>query len=294
MPRETEDNDLRPNADVINLGDTIYGKISTIRDVDCYKVYLRPGHVKFTLTNPADTNFRIRVFRGLTSKDAIAEEVSTSTSLLTRVCEADIGVDGYDYYYVIISHNEPSPTYSAEDYTLRVVYTSLTLPFNINQRKFTGLAGQCAAVCAMDIAAYYGYLDSKGDERWSSASAVVSEMIEICESGLLDWSKVPYADFDETDKDGNVSPSVIYQKAKDSIEHGRPMMLHYYGSNTHWVVPVAYNENSTSISTLTVCDPYTRNDDTTTNTPWTLSESQSYNAHGISSFSYGYATSSPK
>lgn len=293
MPRETANNNSREKADVINPGETIYGKIDTRTDSDCYKIYLRPGHVKFTLKNPTGMNFRIRIFRdGHDGDDVIDEEVSTSTTLLTRVCEADIGVDEYDYYYIIISCNSPSPTFSDEDYTLRVVYTSLTLPFNINQRKFPDLEGQCAATCIMDIIAYYGLVYNTS---WNTASDVVDSLLEeVLTSGVLYWKDFPYAAFDNTYKDGNVSASTIYQKAKDSIEHGRPMMLHYYGSNTHWVVPVAYDESSTSISTLTVCDPYTRNSSTATNTPWSLSESQSYNANGISSFSYGYVTSSPE
>ena len=217
---------------------------------------------------------------------------------MERVCEVAIGENESDYYYIIVSYNDDLPTFSEDLYSLRVVYSSLTIPFNINQRYYSVLSGQCAATCAMDIAAYYGYPGTT-DQPLDTADHVVSSLSFIITSSGLSWGSVPYADFNITYRNGDVSTTTLRDKAVESIDNGRPMMLHYYtssggGGNTHWVIPVSYSSSSSSITTFTVCDPYTRNSTTSTNSTWTLSQSQSYNMSGITSFYYGYATSTPE
>ncbi len=52
MAYEIEPNETRTTANEYTLGETLYGKISSRSDVDCYKVYLHAGHVKFDFHVP--------------------------------------------------------------------------------------------------------------------------------------------------------------------------------------------------------------------------------------------------
>ena len=74
------------------------------------------------------------------------------------------------------------------------------------------------------------------------------------------------------------------------------MMIHYFDtevydkdiSETHWVIPVAYGSN---LDSLTVIDPYT-NETNCVNTPWSFARSKQFNMQSVTTFFYGYVTSS--
>ena len=63
---ETENNNLRTNADLISDNDTVTGILSSRNDVDCFKVnFTNNGSVTFRLTIPSDVDYRIRIFDGV-------------------------------------------------------------------------------------------------------------------------------------------------------------------------------------------------------------------------------------
>ena len=116
----------------------------------------------------------------------------------------------------------------------------------------------------------------------------------------MNWWVIDDFTYNITYKDGSISDeTIIYEKAIEGIKNGTPIMLHYYDtkqyssdkSKTHWVIIVGYDENSTSIDDLIVCDPSTR-DDTCVNALWTLRESKTWNMPDVSQYYYGYVTTS--
>lgn len=153
MSIESESNNTRTNANAYTLGDIMRGKITTANDVDCYKVALRPGHVKFKFTVPNGKNYRIRVFKG-DSSNAITETVDAETTKTDRSCEADI-TSGNDEYFIVISFNPVNTTYGTAYYSLQVYYTSISLPVIINQGHYAALSKRCANTASLDISFYY-------------------------------------------------------------------------------------------------------------------------------------------
>ncbi len=76
---ETENNNLRTNADLISDNDTVTGILSSRNDVDCFKVnFTNNGSVTFRLTIPSDVDYRIRIFDGVEND----EHASVRTSVL--------------------------------------------------------------------------------------------------------------------------------------------------------------------------------------------------------------------
>lgn len=249
MDYEVENNNYRTNANTYTLGNVMYGMISQSNDVDCYKVFLRPGHVKFNFIVPSGTNYRIRVFKG-NGDIAIAETVDSATNRIDRSCDAYITAYNADDYYICISFNNVNPIFNANQYySLNVYYTHLTLP-NYNQ-KYTAndaciINGGCTICCVADIATYYKNAKVTLDNL--KTAHVYYEGNARCHWDNIDSFTITDAGADS-----------LYTTIKSEIHQGRPVLLHYnsiYSPNDgHWVVAYAYTGNCSSDSEVLICDP---------------------------------------
>ena len=116
---ETENNNLRPNANSIYAGDVMTGKISTQNDVDCFKInFDYAGTVKFELDVPSNTNYRMRVFINDES-NSVTEDVSTTMGTM-RAATASVNIN--DTYYVVVSPQTTGIYNANSNYTLRIYY----------------------------------------------------------------------------------------------------------------------------------------------------------------------------
>ena len=88
---ETENNNLRTNADLISDSDTVTGILSAKNDVDCFKVnFTNNGSVTFRLTIPSDVNYRMRIFDGEENTATCIGEDTRTTIGGTRTVTAVI------------------------------------------------------------------------------------------------------------------------------------------------------------------------------------------------------------
>lgn len=122
---EIENNNLRENANEVNIDDTITGCISANNDVDCYKIiFPKKAWVTFELDVPAGTDYRIRVYKnGNYDTDVETEDTRLGSYGTMRSCSAYVD-DTTITYYICISANTSNAVASASNYTLRIFYST--------------------------------------------------------------------------------------------------------------------------------------------------------------------------
>ena len=152
-------NDERQYAEEYTLGSTMSGRIEKSNDVDCYKVYLRPGHLKYTFTVPSGMNYRFKVYReGSSDTDTFICE-DDNPCAQTRSGEKDISISEADTYYICISFHVNNKLFDTQRfYNFKLYYTELTV-LNFNQ-KYNGYedvvnSSGCALCCAADLTSFY-------------------------------------------------------------------------------------------------------------------------------------------
>ena len=152
-------NDEREYAEEYTLGSTMSGRIEKSNDVDCYKVYLRPGHLKYTFTVPSGMNYRFKVYReGSSDTDTFICE-DDNPCAQTRSGEKDISISEADTYYICISFHVNNKLFDTQRfYNFKLYYTELTV-LNFNQ-KYNGYedvvnSSGCALCCAADLTSFY-------------------------------------------------------------------------------------------------------------------------------------------
>lgn len=311
MPYEstgTNHNNLRHQAEDYELYTTMYGKIERHNDVDVYKVFLRPGTIHYEFSVPTNMNYRFKVYREGNYNDDTFICRDENPCQQTRSGEETINIGEADYYYIVISFHNENDVFDTENYySFTIYYTSLELPLNISQPYFSQLRSKCAGVCAMDISNYYRNTSYPytGSDLVKAVQTEINNMmngsyfdnpVPMFTGNTMYWDRVYGVTFNNTYKDTSTDPSVIYSKAVESIKAGKLMMIHYFdtevydinNSESHWVIPIAYGDN---LDSLTVIDPYTDKTNCV-NTPWSFARSKQFNMRTVTTFYYGYATSS--
>jgi len=262
-----------------------------------------PCTVQLTFNNSEDTSFSIN--KNSVGTYNITWNSGSSTRYLGRI-------NSETYWLTTTDNTYTQWIFEPVYYNQNNLKKELYMPVNINQRYFDSLSGKCAGVCAMDISNYYrgkDYPQFNEDDNTSLDDEVKKEVKAMLEIGMftgnaLNWGAVPGVAFMNTYKDGSVSAEEIYALAVDSINNGYPIMIHYYdepvynpNGNTHWVIPVAYDENNPGLENITVCDPTTRNVTYAVNKTWSLSDSFDYNMkkeNDSTPYYYGFVLTYPK
>ena len=120
MPYESGNNNMRVNANTMEVGTTMYGTISDRQDVDCFKInFPYAGTVRFHLTLPSNTNYRIRIFDAI-GDEAVCVGENTSDVIVTEK-NVNVTVVTNKTYCVVISpqpdgHCNPNGSYSLSTY----------------------------------------------------------------------------------------------------------------------------------------------------------------------------------
>lgn len=255
---ESEDNNLRTNADTISTGDTVYGKISATNDVDCYKViFAHTGIVKFYLTIPSDTNYRMRIFINDNSTPE-GQDIRTTYDGYRNV-EIDV-ITGCTY--CIIISPQTSGVFNANVYyTLSVNYKSNTLQFPARQCNWNqfyteitnaiGSTAGCSITCGLDIANFYGpdsyriaalksHWDTEDGYDWYIPNGIIYGESYSRPSGYNDTQR--------------------FNKIHVEIDMGRPVIIKLYGpSSYHFVVAYGYVNGGAATEDIKVFDPATDN-----------------------------------
>lgn len=284
---ESENNNLRTNANLISDSDTVTGILSSKNDVDCFKVnFTNNGNVTFKLTIPNDVDYRIRIFDGVeNSATCIGEDIRTTIGG-TRTVSAM--VDTAHTYYIVISPNTTGLFNATSNYTLIMTYTERTIDIpsgrtcNWNQfySKITQRVGTygCSWTCVLDVANIYGPSSYSPNDMPAAAWDA--------DKGIV-WNQVPAnCTVRVTDSDIPYSNTPAFCSAiRNEICNNRPVIVRQYGTSedretTHFVVAYGYTGTGTSYSMIKVFDPARSRDDTTITTgrDTTLSESITFNS----------------
>ena len=285
---ETENNNLRTNADLISDNDTVTGILSSRNDVDCFKVnFTNNGSVTFRLTIPSDVDYRIRIFDGV-ENDAtcIGQDIRTGNLGITRTVTAVI--DTAHTYYIVISPNTTGLFNATSNYTLSMTYAYRTIDIpsgrtcNWNQfyEDITNKVGTsgCSWTSVLDVANIYGpgsySPDDMPSSAWDAEAGVVWNQVPAnCTVRVIDFD-VPYS-----------STSAFCSAIRNEICNNRPVIVRQYGTyngqaTMHFVVAYGYTGAGTSYSMIKVFDPARSRNDTATATgrDTTLSESITFNS----------------
>ena len=251
-------NDEREYAEKYILGSTMSGRIEESNDVDCYKVYLRPGHLKYTFTVPSGMNYRFKVYReGSSDTDTfICEDDNPCTQ--TRSGEKDISISEADTYYICISFHVENRLFDTQRfYNFRLYYTELTV-LNFNQ-KYNGYedvvnSSGCALCCAADLTSFYkGSTVTVNELKSPNYSIKDNQSIYYEGSSICNFDVAKYFILTK-----NSSTSNLFSIVKSEIESGNPVLLHYnseFSSAGHWVVAYGYTNSCSNNSDIYICDP---------------------------------------
>ena len=189
-------NDEREYAEKYILGSTMSGRIEESNDVDCYKVYLRPGHLKYTFTVPSGMNYRFKVYReGSSDTDTFICE-DDNPCAQTRSGEKDISISEADTYYICISFHVENRLFDTQRfYNFKLYYTELTV-LNFNQ-KYNGYedvvnSSGCALCCAADLTSFYKGSTVTVNDLKSTAYSINNQKIYNEGSAICNFDVAKY------------------------------------------------------------------------------------------------------
>ncbi len=270
---ETENNNLRTNADLISDNDTVTGILSSRNDVDCFKVnFTNNGSVTFRLTIPSDVDYRIRIFDGV-ENDAtcIGQDIRTGNLGITRTVTKVI--DTAHTYYIVISPNTTGLFNATSNYTLSMTYAYRTIDIpsgrtcNWNQfysgiTQRVGTSG-CSWTCALDVANIYGPDSYSPSDMpagaWGSTGMVWWQLSSICDAEVI-----------TIDKTYSSEPALL-AAIRSEIHANRPVIVKTYGTyiedgqekeGYHYVVAYGYTGAGNTTSLIKVFDPARDTDET--------------------------------
>lgn len=119
---ETETNNLQTQANEFNIDKIVYGRISTLSDVDCFKIkFSGSGQVQFRLNIPSNASYRLRLFN-LSTGVELGNDLNTALGTPRNI---SYSVAANTYYCLVISPQNDIYDPLAY-YNLQVIPTQIT------------------------------------------------------------------------------------------------------------------------------------------------------------------------